>query len=119
MSNGILSAIAFPGAVTTWVGGINDLGTIVGSYDTLSASGLDIGNGFIMNQQGLFTLNFPGATETNLEGINNEGDIAGNYVDSDGVPHGFIATPTAVPEPAFPALLASGLLLVAGLRRRR
>jgi uncharacterized membrane protein len=121
LSNGISSLIDFPGASCTYLGGINDLGTIVGSYSPSCNAG--VSHGLIGDQQGLSTFDVPGSLFTGLTGINSEGDIVGNYIDSNNRFHGFLAVPipqAQVPEPTSILLLTSGLagLLILTVGRR-
>jgi MYXO-CTERM domain-containing protein len=52
---------------------------------------------------------------TQIAGINNAGEISGFYSDSNGVFHGFVATPT--PEPGALALIGIFASLVLARRR--
>jgi probable HAF family extracellular repeat protein len=79
-------SIDIPGATATYCSGINDAGTIVGSYTTTTGS-----FGFILSTSGkVTTLTFPGAAETEANAINNSGKVVGRYVTSGGVQHGFM-----------------------------
>jgi uncharacterized membrane protein len=87
-SDGVFMQIEVPGSSLTRVGGINDEGEIVGSYDDDTGT-----HGFFRDTDGTFTtLDFPGATGTGAGGINNDGDIVGGYTDATGN-HAFLATP--------------------------
>lgn len=81
-SNGIFTTIDVPGVgpTTNWgAKGINDLGSIVGSY------GDDTGRPGFLYTGGEFTaINVPGAVEWTVPfGINNSGNIAGTFTYSD------------------------------------
>ncbi|HMD85708.1 MAG TPA: PEP-CTERM sorting domain-containing protein [Terriglobia bacterium] len=96
--------------------GINDSGTIAGLYWwNSSATGLLDQGGVITNDW-----QFPGATDTFFNQINNSGDIVGNYRNSDGIDHGFLATPVTTPEPGSGSLtlLALGSASLVFWRRR-
>ncbi len=73
------------GAISTYPGGINNLGQIVGSYDlgqiVYGNSEVTLTFGFYApsNNAPLQTLYYPGATYTYLNGINDAGWIIGNY----------------------------------------
>lgn len=92
--HGSFSDIAMPGAEETAAYGINDAGTIVGSYSPVFGTVL----GFVRHPDGRFEEVLPpGATGTAVEDINNLGQLVGYFSDATGS-HGFLATP--VPEPA-------------------
>ncbi len=105
-----------PGADgTTSAQGINNLGYVTGYY--LDASGNY--NGFVWHN-GQFTpldVNFAGAMGTDITGINDQGDLVGWYLDANGDLHGFEAL--SVPEPTTVSLMASGILGIVILARRR
>jgi uncharacterized membrane protein len=86
------------GASATTPVGINNRGTIVGSY--LGAD--DNRHGFILRHGLLTTFDYPGQPRTILTGINDSGTIVGIWISADGVSHGFllrkgVATPIGVP----------------------
>jgi probable HAF family extracellular repeat protein len=93
------------------VGGINDAGTIVGSYDQPQAPQWQ--NGFVLTGLGgLSSLSYPGAVQTQLYGINNLGEVVGQYRDSNGDYFGFLAAPQSqsLPETSSVLLLGVGAL---------
>lgn len=66
--------IDYPGASRTVVNGINNAGTIVGSFDS------DAGRrGFLYDGSTYSEFNYPGANGTELRGINNLGHLLGTY----------------------------------------
>ncbi len=81
--------IDYPGAVNTFVNGINDQGWIVGTYEL--ADGHE--HGFFLKLPNTFvSFDYPAAGGTSLVGINNSGMISGRYLDTTVfLPHGFIA----------------------------
>jgi hypothetical protein len=115
----------------TYVTGV-DGNLIVGYYgvgipQTASAPSSDDNHGFIYNMSNatFTTVDDPLAANMSVPGTNQEGTyinaisngvIVGYYVDANGDPNGFIATPV-VPEPASASLLSAGGLLL--LRHRR
>jgi uncharacterized membrane protein len=88
-----------------FTGGLNDLGTVVGTYfDTAF-------HGFTITLNGLTTLDIPGATDTFVSDINNRGDIVGFYETGSNDPRtGFVMrdgqwTPLAIPGASFTNLM--------------
>ncbi|MGA9867133.1 MAG: PEP-CTERM sorting domain-containing protein [Acetobacteraceae bacterium] len=92
--------------------GISNTGEIVGFYTDASSvqhGYTDIG--------GVFTsFDIAGAVSTTINGVNDKGQLVGFATIGDNV-EGFVATPT--PEPASLVLLASGILGLGLLRRRK
>ena len=80
------TTVDFPGAISTFLYGINNAGQMVGAYvDDGQAT-----HGFLLNNGVFTTIDFPGATLSVAAGINNHGDITGQYNDSEGFGHGFV-----------------------------
>lgn len=85
------ATIDYPGALSTWVTGINYWGSIVGYYfgPTGTINGFELKNG-------VFTrIHFPGAGLTQAESISDTGVIVGYYENklsngALGAPHGFV-----------------------------
>jgi uncharacterized membrane protein len=89
--------------------GINDAGEIVGSVSVKTPSGNVIEG--VVDQGGTVTdFSVPGSTSTEANGVNNNGEIVGDYASPQSVP---------APEPGTLALLATGLVVLAGIGRRR
>jgi hypothetical protein len=105
--------------------GINDKGIVSGYVQ--DTNGDQFGLLYNINTNTYTYLNDPdaalinGVQMTQITGINNSGEITGFYINSSGFAEGFVATPSAVPEPASLALLGVGLAGVAcaGYIRRR
>lgn len=105
-TNGVFSTIRAPGLIS--IGGINDAGDIV----------VCCSPSFLYTNGAFTTINVPDARGTDLLAINDLGQIVGTFADSNGISHGFLATPT--PEPASLLLFAWGLagIIILILRRR-
>jgi probable HAF family extracellular repeat protein len=88
------TSIDVPGASFTYAHGINDSGQIVGGFDDATGTA----HGFLDTGGSFTTIDVPGATNTFANGINNSGQIVGSFTDGR-TNHGFLATPTVVPEP--------------------
>jgi hypothetical protein len=79
-----VQTVTAPASNFTYLFGINNGGTIAGSY------GAAIPQGFTLVLPNTFTgENFPGATSTTVTAINSSGDTAGFYTDTTGNTHGF------------------------------
>jgi probable HAF family extracellular repeat protein len=78
--------VDFPGAVSTFLYGINNAGQMVGAYVNEDEST----HGFLLSNGVFTTIDFPGSTLSVAAGINNHGVITGQYNDSDGFGHGFV-----------------------------
>jgi uncharacterized membrane protein len=82
------TTVDFPGAISTFLYGINNAGQMVGAYIDDS----ETTHGFLLNNGAFTTIDFPGSTLSVAAGINNHGDITGQYNDSEGIGHGFVLT---------------------------
>jgi hypothetical protein len=94
VGNGFRS-LAVPGASSTIAFGINDSGTVVGTY-TDGTGNAATTHGFIWRSNGTVVTGVDdphGAGTTFINGINNEGDIVGFYTDSAGNTDGLVAFP--------------------------
>jgi len=80
--------IDVPGAQSTFASGINNSGTIVGTF----ADAAGVVHGYLDNVDGdsFRQIDFPGSTSTGGGGLNDGGDIVGEYTDSSGLFHGFL-----------------------------
>ena len=89
LQNGQYTALNFPGSLSTWGGGINDLGQVVGGY----VDGGGVEHGFLLSGNVYSTVNFPGSVWTSLNSINNLGQMVGQYgLVGSSVVHGFSVT---------------------------
>src|SRR3989304_485713 len=77
------TSLDLPGTTAAIAYGINDAGSVVGSY--YDATGW---YGFTYNGSSYSSLNVPGATATVAFGINDAGSVAGYYTDATGL-YGF------------------------------
>jgi uncharacterized membrane protein len=81
------TAINVPGAQSTHLWGVNNVGQIVGAFwDGLRYHGI------LIDGAALTTLDAPGATYTEALGINDEGQIVGRFLAGSG--HGFLTDGT-------------------------
>ena len=86
-TGGTFSSIDYPGAVEpfgTTIIGINNSGTMVGSYWDGSVS-----HGFLYSAGSFTALDYPGAIESQPFGIDSNGDVVGFYWDGTET-HGFL-----------------------------
>jgi uncharacterized membrane protein len=94
LTKGVLTTLDFPGASQTSAFGINDSGTVVGSWDLLDADGnLLEEHGFTWKNGAFTEVNFPGSVDTFVLGINARGDLVGGWdagLTSQG--HGFVCS---------------------------
>jgi probable HAF family extracellular repeat protein len=103
------TTIDFPGATITYVFGLNDAGTISGSYrDTMG-----LVRGFVYSAGVYTSVNYPSANETIVTGINNSNKIVGWKIEANKV-SGFLFNaskyrPIIVPFPGASATRARAI----------
>jgi hypothetical protein len=61
--------------------------------------------GFLYDGRVFRTIGIPNALATEARGLSDRGQVVGRYLDSSGVSHGFLATPSVTPFATFTALL--------------
>ena len=86
--NGTFTQLDYPGSDGTTAFGINNAGTVVGTYSTFGANGVI--HGFLYRNGTYTDLNFPGANWTEALAVNNGGVVAGCYQDANGFVFGFM-----------------------------
>ena len=112
-SNGTTHILDFPGAApsSTRPAGINDLGTVVGTYKHTTGGR---NHGFIFHNGQWATLDYPHALDTRLFGITNAGQIIGSAGSLFLYENGTFKV-ISVPNSAYPELLSispkQGLIL--------
>lgn len=115
---GVFTTIDPTGSQATQLLGINNDGLAVG--DWIDAGGTMHGLLFNLATDTFQNIDDPnGVGATTVNGINDKGQLVGFYVNGADNTIGFIANPTATPEPASLPLLAAGLVGLGMLRRRR
>jgi probable HAF family extracellular repeat protein len=89
----VFTSVDYPGALNTYIIGINNYEVMIGSYDTVPNGER---YGFIY-KDGIFTpFKIPGYTNINARGITDDGRIVGRAKDANGNSHGFLATPANI-----------------------
>jgi hypothetical protein len=118
-NSGVFTTIFVPGSLSTSVFGINNLGELVGSYtDVLGSHGFVYDNGVFTKFDAPGATSSPDGPSTHGMGINDYGVVAGYQASSSGGQASiFVATP--VPEPETLGLFGTGVMVLAGVVRRR
>ena len=86
MEDGELTQYDFPGAAETHIYGISDE---TGALSGNAVDEIGVSRGF----SGDTLIAFPGAVNTYADFVNAAGAVVGSYVDTEGMPHGFIRNP--------------------------
>jgi hypothetical protein len=92
---GVFKPVSYPGNTFTLPTGVDEKGTITGSYVVIPATGnTSPSHGFFLRHGVYTTYDVPlsGVTATAIEGMNEAGQITGCYTDAKGT-HGFLQTP--------------------------
>ncbi|MBV9508390.1 MAG: hypothetical protein JO323_25660 [Acidobacteriia bacterium] len=106
-ADGNFTTIAAPDGGAFYPAGINDNGQIVGYY-----------GGYLYSDGNFTPIQDPNGTLTFPMAVNDNGQIVGYFVGNDGYSHGFLATPTAVPEPRTLPIVSGSLMFLLGLGYR-
>jgi hypothetical protein len=77
LTSSSFATVKYPGAISTFLTGINKSNTIVGSYERSDQTL----RGLIYQNGKFTTINFPGAYSTTIAAINDSGTIIGSYID--------------------------------------
>lgn len=102
------ASIDIPGAASTGISQINNLGQMAGAYTDEAG----VTHGVLLSAGVVTTLDYPGAAATVCQGINDSGQIVGLYFNSDQVAFGFLwvnGTFTPVSNPAYAGTYPLGI----------
>lgn len=89
--SGVLTVLDFPGADNTYGFGINESGTVVGSWSVNDSSGnLLFEHGFVWKNGDFRDVVYAGYYRTQVSAINARGDFVGTGIDPDFIGHPFI-----------------------------
>jgi hypothetical protein len=94
-TDGDCTTISYPGSAYSAVGGLNDLGTISGTYWPTAGGAY---RGFVLVGSTYSPVNVPKAKATSIGQVNNNNWIVGTYVDHKGNVHGFVGEPISGPS---------------------
>jgi hypothetical protein len=92
LHSGHTTTIAFPGAASTQIFGLNDSNEVVGQYTTGTGNSA-VTHGFVWLNGKFGTVDIPSGSSTTVNGINDEGDLVGFFTDAAGNTDGFLALP--------------------------
>jgi hypothetical protein len=77
----------YPGAMATYAEGVNNVGTICGSY----SDAIGAGHGWLRLPGGDYSsFDYPGGSSTVISGVNDAGDFVGNYTNASGTAEAFM-----------------------------
>ena len=80
LRQGVVTVLDFPGATNTYANGLNDSGTISGTWDRYDDAGNFLyQSGFTWKDGSFSDVVFPGAGDTMLFGINANGELTGGW----------------------------------------
>lgn len=87
--NGPATQVVYPGAISTALLGINDAGTVFGTYSLASDAQTGASHGFVYASGAFRSIDIPGANLTTVTDV--EGAVTvGTYFDVSHVQHGFV-----------------------------
>jgi len=86
--NGVFTQLDFPGANETTAFGVNNAGTVAGTYE-INGTTTTV-HAFIYKKGQYTDINYPGANWSEAQGINDRGVVVGYYQDANLVVYGFM-----------------------------